>query len=267
MKAWYHLFIPKGEDSGIGRMLFHEQMRAYEESGLSEVCPLTIGVIGTEYWRDRLIRSSEDHFRQYPFIERVIEHDMSENDDNLYEGATLRPLWEYCRFQHNEGWDAPREPILYLHSKGAVTMNRHTNNHRLYMEHYILRQWREAVRRIEEGYSICGVDWRNNGWWHFSGNFWWASSDYIAKLPDPRMVCEGNPPGAFYVDDSRVKMEMWVGSGVAQGLNPRVAVLHDSGIHDWYRASLAKRQYDRSGFHLSEAEESWLQDRLGQKGG
>jgi hypothetical protein len=64
------------------------------------------------------------------------------------------------------------------------------------MEYFLVENWKNCVQCLNE-YDACGVEWSSidpvrhmNAWeqphifpLHFAGNFWWANSNYIQKLP------------------------------------------------------------------------------------
>lgn len=256
MKAFFHLFCPGGTLAGTWRQIWHEMMADFEDSGLVEAgCMMRMGVICSEEDKEEITR----RLPQYPFIEQVEFFEMSKNDE-LYEGATLRMLWDYCQLHEmrqaakSVTTQRTSEQVLYFHSKASVTANRCTIHHRRFMSHFVIKRWNlgmgavmdsfyPASERLERGADIAGCEWRHAGGWHFSGNFWWARSDYIASLMDPMTDCAGFGKGYYHAgpeggDNSRIKFEMWVGSG-----NPKVCELYNSGGLNWYTHCLTAKQY------------------------
>jgi hypothetical protein len=76
--------------------------------------------------------------------------------------------------------------LLYLHSKGTsyhATSYLRANIQAWvdYMEYFVIERWRDCVD-ILDTYDTCGVDLHENPS-YYSGNFWWANSSYIRKLP------------------------------------------------------------------------------------
>jgi hypothetical protein len=107
-----------------------------------------------------------------------------------------------------------REPfyVYYIHTKGATTASHpHEENKNgaywwnQYIAHYTIIRWRDNVEKLDEGYEATGVEWRVAPLIHFSGNFWWASSDYILRLP-PGEVWQSQRPG------DRIMAEMYIGA-------------------------------------------------------
>jgi hypothetical protein len=227
--VYYHLFqFPQGDAlAGMWRTIWHWQMRQIEYSGLAQHgCRL--GVIGTKPERDKMKIFAE----QYPWLTVAKEVDHSENE-GLFEGATLKLLWDEVRAHHDSG--GTRRPVLYHHAKGSASENLCVQEWRELMTYFCVERWREAVRCIEAGYDLAGVNYKPAAVWpHFSGNFWWASTDYIAKLPDPLSL------GYYEPDECRVRYEMWVGLG-----RPSAVSLHESNSPDHYRCRYEPWRYRR----------------------
>lgn len=226
--VYYHLFqFPQGDAlAGMWRSIWHCQMRQLEYSGLSRF-GCRMGVIGTATEREKM-----KHFAfQYPWLTVGAEYDHSENE-GLFEGATLHLLWQEVKAYHEAG--NPRTAVLYHHAKGSASENLCVQEWRDLMTYFCIEQWRQAVVRIEEGYDAAGVNWRPRSEMpHFSGNFWWASSDYIASLPDPLS------PDYYKSDgDCRMRYEFWMGLG-----HPKALSLHESNCGCHYTNRYPRRCY------------------------
>ena len=188
--VFYHVYC-----TGYWEDLYKEQLQKLIDSKLIENAKLIyISVIGNSY-EYSVARSL---VTQYPNV--TIEL----NPANNYEYTTLRQLKRYCDI--NDAF------VLYMHTKG-VSANERTNENqtawREFMEYFNIENWNNCVEMLAEGYDCCGVNWwgdHENP--HFSGNFWWASSDYIKKLQLPL-----SPSILSKLDGSfnRVYYEFWVG--------------------------------------------------------
>jgi hypothetical protein len=119
---------------------------------------------------------------------------------------------------------------LYMHQKGI----RHPDASsvhawRRYMQYFNIEKWRDCVEKLDAGYDAVGVDWRNDPWKHFSGNFWWARSDYIRKLPQwqrPKNVGYKRQFSHIVYDpyeDYRMENELWIGLA-----NPNWYSMHEA---------------------------------------
>lgn len=109
----------------------------------------------------------------------------------IYEAINSRYSFEFptlCLLQKIA--KESKEPFYayYFHSKGAATANHMIKNPAYwwmkYLMHYNITKWQQCIDKLEEKYEACGVEWRTVPLKHFSGNFWWATSEYIKKLPD-----------------------------------------------------------------------------------
>lgn len=109
---------------------------------------------------------------------------------------------------------------LYMHQKGI----RHPDASsvhawRRYMQYFSIERWRDCIAKLNEGYDAVGVDWRDDPWKHFSGNFWWARASYIRKLPRWQRPkhCGYKRQFSHLVydpyDDYRMENEFWIGIG------------------------------------------------------
>lgn len=104
------------------------------------------------------------------------------------EFPTLARLWQESR-------DSEESFLCYyLHTKGAslVGSSRQAaaNAWRLYMEYFNVERWRDCVAALEH-HDTCGVELQSEDS-HYSGNFWWATSDYVKKLPNGYEYWERN---------------------------------------------------------------------------
>ena len=137
------------------------------------------------------------------------------------------PSWEFGEF-HTVGelkklCDSSDDffPVGYIHTRGACHPGvEAVNDHRKYMCYFLLENMKTCIDYINEGYDGVGVDWHEKPQRHFSGNFWWSSSEYIRSLPD---LNSDEVPGM--PNSPRHKNEFFVGVN-----NPKVKCLHHSNI-------------------------------------
>lgn len=105
--------------------------------------------------------------------------------------------------------------VLYLHTKGVSSGLQGKNPlaqqaWRKYMEYFVVGQWQRCLSELQ-AHDAVGVQWSprtptHNG--HYSGNFWWARSDYLRTLPQVYDV-ELLPPHNAH---PRMRAEFWLGS-------------------------------------------------------
>lgn len=118
--------------------------------------------------------------------------------------------------------------ILYLNGLGVTNDSVFKQSWRKYVTYFNVEQFREAIKALDNGYDTCGVDWRTNPVPHYSGNFWWANSDYLKTLPKIETLNKENSPRVLTL---RHNAEMFI------GMNPNVKprVLHQSNISQYER--------------------------------
>jgi glycosyltransferase involved in cell wall biosynthesis len=114
--------------------------------------------------------------------------------------------------------------VLYLHGKGVSNPGDAIKARwrRLMMDE-LIGQWEQCVVQLPH-YDVIGVNWRHMPpISHFSGNFWYASTDYLGQLPrfspfydKPRYVIWDA------INDKRLSCEFWLG---ASANAPRVLSL------------------------------------------
>jgi hypothetical protein len=109
------------------------------------------------------------------------------HQQNGYEGVTTRYLKSIC-----DNLDSDIA-VLYIHTRGTTRRaDTPAEDWTLMMEHFVIDRWRHALRMLH-GCHTCGCEmWRHRHRvlkgehsYHYSGNFWWAKSEYIKLLPPP----------------------------------------------------------------------------------
>ncbi len=76
--------------------------------------------------------------------------------------------------------------LWYIHTKGAhytekckPHMIENVDSWREYLEYFIIQK-HEQCEKLLENYDICGTEYSTDNF--FSGNFWWANSNYVKKI-------------------------------------------------------------------------------------
>lgn len=96
-----------------------------------------------------------------------------------YEFSTLESI-KYKSDTDNESY------LFYIHTKGVSYPDNEGGIYwRDYMNYYNITRWKRCVSKLKEGYDTCGVKLIEKGVFpmHYSGNFWWANSNYVKTLP------------------------------------------------------------------------------------
>ena len=98
---------------------------------------------------------------------------------NDYELPTLQYIYNFSLFNKDYY-------ILYLHTKGVgKELNQCIEDQIEYMLYFNICKWKDCIKKMESGCLTVGVDLLESPMLHYSGNFWWAKSDYISSLPSP----------------------------------------------------------------------------------
>ena len=163
------------------REVVAEQINLLDESNLLSNATLHVGKVGLGEFKDLL-----------PSDKVEIMFDL--DNINLGEGPTLNELQHFCNRSHE------LVNILYMHTKGVSDDNSKeprltaTRDWRHMMEYFCISYWRQCIQKLEDGFNAVGCNWYTQPWPHFSGGFWWATSDTIKRLPPlqvrERLDCE-----------------------------------------------------------------------------
>jgi hypothetical protein len=134
-----------------------------------------------------------------------------------FEFPTLQWLYEEVQSRGVACW--------YAHTKGVSTLGEDKAQWRLRMEAVIFDQYERCLEALNT-HDTCGVGWHSGPvghYPHYPGNFWWANSRYLHKLPPPATLqfgvvnCFAGPP-ALAVGTGhrgRIEAELWIGKFTA----------------------------------------------------
>lgn len=125
---------------------------------------------------------------------------------NYGEFYTLTKLKEYVN-QVEEN-----TKIFYCHLRGVTSpTNECIPTWRKYLIKHNITDYKKCLETLEDC-DACGVDLITKDRWpfsdHFSGNFWWANSDHLKKLPE---ISEIDNPSALQKATLRHNAEFWIG--------------------------------------------------------
>ena len=157
-----------------------------------------------------------------------------EENDDLAERPTLSRMNDFAKTRPQD------EIILYMHTKGiswfldedyslSGSPRRKQVAWRKYMEHFNIHLWRNAEMVLSSGYwdtygvNLITTDHFYGNQIHYSGNFWWATTDYLSSLNKEYFLED------LGRKDDRVYAEFWIGSGS----NPRMYEAHTSNINHY----------------------------------
>lgn len=179
-----------------------EQLQLLVSSGLYEKSSsIFVGCAGTT---TDLMKTGE-LFTDYPKIKLMSLFPVKE-----YEFSTLKII-------KNEADTGEDFFAFYIHTKSVTHPNIEGGKHwRDYMNYYIITQWKTAFDKLKFGFDTCGVKLLQKTFpMHYSGNFWWAKSTYVKRLPaidslnkkdrfEAEMWLCKNKPNAFSLCDKFV---------------------------------------------------------------
>lgn len=224
LTVFYHCWIPDDLRAVHWYWWLDEQLKVIEKSGLHKLCNVNLHACLPMYWqsdaRDMTFLSNGTDRKELLFYEKLEEflayrypwtirtfHDIT--PDHLYEGHTLIPLWEYSKSHLDE-------IVIYVHSKGICSSSPAVKMWRELLEQKFLTEWDDRIRDID-GHDVLGVKdstvkMQDGTWSHLSGNFFWATTNYVATLQKP-------------MSDNRYWYESWVLSE-----NPKVNFILDTGV-------------------------------------
>jgi hypothetical protein len=130
-------------------------------------------------------------------------------DMSCYERKILEYMQQHSTTNIGMYW--------YIHTKGVSKYN-HINypnlqDWRVLMEYWLLHKWKECYDKLND-YDVIGINYIVVPSPHFSGNFWWARSDYVKK----------NPTNFNYIE--YLEPEMWICKS-----NPKLLCTYDSKLY------------------------------------
>ena len=212
IKVYYHIHCT-GDIYG-DTFFVDEQLKALQWSKLLYSAEVNCVITGENSWCiwDLVERTLG---RERKRCIRVIEREDTDHEQ-LYEGRTLRHLWQEAE---------PDDAICYIHTKGISYLmgNRRVNGARearhikaingwrLKMQEKIITEWQHRVAAVP-GCDTQGCYFRQDPFWHYMGNMWWAKGSHILQLPDPVTYTPLDYPGMQYEETkpSRMKYEQWL---------------------------------------------------------
>ena len=173
--------------------VIEKSLKLIESSGLLKIVT-NINIV--------CLGSSEELNKLKSIIDNNPKCVLRKHDTNvgLYERATLNVLYDDCE-KSGDNFKA-----LYFHSKG-ITRKKGTYDYNNiedwvnYLHYFNIERFRECIFMLDRS-DVCGVNLITIPKLHYSGNFWWANSNYIKTLEreiddnylDPEMwVCSSNP--------------------------------------------------------------------------
>lgn len=144
----------------------------------------------------------------------VIENNLEPNEIGEFEVPTLQQLWGFSKSQ-------PEDRIVgYIHSKGvSKPKDKLTRLWRETLNYWVLTKWEKHVLNLQHS-DVSGIrfyDFEIDGkrFPHYSGNFWFANTDYVKSLVSPAEYVRIYEPkfSSKKYGPERYGCEFWIGSG------------------------------------------------------
>ncbi|MCK9369306.1 hypothetical protein M0R04_05145 [Candidatus Dojkabacteria bacterium] len=236
-KAYYHIYMP---DDDSWSYIFIDQMSKLIDSGLvNKLSNLHVVCIGNM----KSINHMKGLLSYYNSVtglnitltlfEKTISDnylhklDVVENKSILSETQTLKIIRDDC-ITSNEPFN-----VLYFHAKAVTSIekalktgqyNRFVNfvHWRKLLDYFVIEKHTECIKKLNDGFNTASTNFCEWPSKHYSGNYWWATSDYIKTLNDSNDTLWWDSYKSKHQDlyrlPDRLVAEMWIGSGD----NPRM---------------------------------------------
>jgi|APSaa5957512622_1039677.scaffolds.fasta_scaffold02643_8 hypothetical protein len=197
---FYHTYLV-----GNFKLLIHEQLLKIFTSGLYDNTDMIhMGITSTDMdntnWLLNLIKP-------YSKIKPIVF------DENFAEKSTLRYMVDTITNEDCYLYYYMTKNVATNAGSASGNDNQIIKNElwRISMEYNTINRWEECVSYLANGYDAVGCNLRDNtfvGFYpHFSGNFWWASSEHIKTL-DHNYLHDTNLLGP----QNALLAEFWIGS-------------------------------------------------------
>lgn len=145
--------------------------------------------------------------------------------DPTNESDTLKLLWDTCK--NSDCY------VLYLHGKGVSRgYNPCISSWVEYMHYFCIEKYETCLNKLDT-YDTCGVNLADRPMKHYSGNFWWATGEYIKR----RIRYDANR--SSNIKDARWYCEFWL----LDCHNSNAISLHQSPV-DHYVTVYERKQYE-----------------------
>lgn len=246
--VFYHLYIPDTTESWVWWV--EEHMNLLKSTGLADnanvfLCTtLAKGLVNqmNNFTYDEMV---VNYIKEnFPFV-NVLDVRGTQEEPNLFEGQTLKQLWEYCKTF--DGY------VLYFHTKGLNSMSTHipgaVSDWRKLMNYFNIEKWEDCVSKLDEGYDACGINFLkeenlNQDTFtekqrflcnHFAGNFWWSTAKNIRNLPDPFNIdvyCDTTYM-MEHLQTYRYAFEIWISRGCKADYSNYYS-FHQSKVHHYF---------------------------------
>ena len=189
---YYHLYCC--DNQSVWKKILFEQIEKTVQSGLMRhlnKIKVTAIIQNTE-----TVESLAEYLSDYkveidiepvsnPYDSDIEMISQINTDKTITENYTMRKIYRDC-MESSEPFN-----VCYIHSKGITAHLKEELTRqsmyalwRQFLDWGVIENWKACVDALKS-HDIAGVNFYEYPSKHFSGNFWWAKSDYIKRLPDP----------------------------------------------------------------------------------
>jgi len=170
MDIFFHVYLK----SGYTHILLNK-FKKLKASGLYEKTnKIYLPLFGDDF------DSHSEFLNELKDVYPKIEYSLITNQEFKNEPDTLNFMLKKAKEY------STNTPMLYLHTKGLSythpIIKRNVEAWVRYLDLFVINKWEECVKALEENDAAGGLYVYQDPK-HFSGNFWWANSDYLKTLP------------------------------------------------------------------------------------
>lgn len=114
---------------------------------------------------------------------------------------------------HDQALKTPENTAVFrYHTKGITHWNSETwptaELWNQYFDYWNIKKWQLCYEAIKQGYDSAGCNWHHG---HWSGNIWWASTDWMNRIPRLQWPHEVNYEKQLGGWSPRHDAEHWIG--------------------------------------------------------
>lgn len=169
MDIFFHVYLQRGYTH-----ILLSKFKKFQASGLYEKANKIYLTLFGE------IEKNQEFLSDLKDLYPKIEYALIANQEFMNEPDTLNFMLKKAKeYESNTS-------MLYLHTKGLSYANpdvrKNVEAWVRYLDLFVIYKWEECVKALENHDAAGGLYVYHNPK-HFSGNFWWANSDYIKTLP------------------------------------------------------------------------------------
>jgi hypothetical protein len=159
-----------------------------------------------------------DSYNEQIFDDKITFVNLS-NNLNTSEQTTIETLYDFCKDNPNNC------NILYIHTKGVgKEKNECIEDWVNYMCYFLIEKYKDFIHDLGSKYSTVGVDLLKWPTVHYSGNFWWTTSEHVLSLVSAYQL----PYIPNILNSPRHNYEFWICS---DGTGDHHKCIHQSNIN------------------------------------